>query len=289
MTQVLSVALDAASTSLVLALVALGLAVVFGLVRVINMAHGAMLALGAYITWTLVQQGVPFVACVIASALLVGLIGLIFEVVVIRHFYDKQFETLLITWAFYLVATQLIKVIWGTDLLSVANPIRGTFSLGGAVIGRYVAVVSLVSILLFAVAGWIMYRTDVGIRVRAMIQNREMAMMLGVRATAMYRAIFTLGAMLAGLAGGLISPMFSVEPDMGTLWLVRSFFVVIVGGLGSLVGGTLVGSALIGGSTTLVSLVAQQVFAQTVVFALAVIALRFRPAGILGRRAADGR
>jgi branched-subunit amino acid ABC-type transport system permease component len=283
---VLSVALDAISTSLVLALVALGLAVVFGLVGVINMAHGAMLALGAYITWTLVQQGWPFVACVITSALVVGVVGLVFELVVIRHFYDKQFDTLLITWAFYLVATQLIKVIWGTDLHSVANPIRGTFTIGGAAIGRYVAVVSLVSMLLLGVAGWVMYRTNTGIRVRAMIQNREMAMMLGVRATAMYRAVFTLGAMLAGLAGALISPMFSVEPDMGTLWLVRSFFVVIVGGLGSLVGGTLAGSALIGGATTLVALVAKQVFAQTVVFALAVIVLRFRPAGLLGKKGA---
>jgi branched-subunit amino acid ABC-type transport system permease component len=287
MTEVLSVALDAISTSLVLALIALGLAVVFGLVRVINMGHGAMLALGAYTTWTLADHGWPFVVCVIASALLVGVVGLVFEVVVIRHFYDKQFETLLITWAFYLVVTQLIKVIWGTDLHSVANPVRGTFTIGGAVIGRYVAVVSLVSLLLFAAAGWVMYRTNTGIRVRAMIQNREMALMLGVRASAMYRSIFALGAMLAGLAGGLISPMFSVEPDMGTLWLVRSFFVVTVGGLGALVGGTLVGGALIGGATTLVSLVAQQVFAQTVVFALAVVALRFRPAGILGKKAAS--
>lgn len=284
MTQVLSVALDAVSTSLVLALVALGLAVVFGLVRVINMGHGAMLALGAYVTWTLEQHGLPFVACVIASALLVGVVGLIFEIAVIRHFYDKQFETLLITWAFYLVVTQLIKVIWGTDLRSVANPIRGTLTIGGATIGRYVAFVSVVSLLLLAAVGWVMYRTNTGIRVRAMIQNREMAMMLGVRASAMYRAVFTLGATLAGLAGALISPMFSVEPDMGTLWLVRSFFVVIVGGLGSLVGGTLVGSALIGGATTLVALVAKQVFAQTVVFALAVVALRFRPAGILGKK-----
>jgi len=286
MTQVLSVALDAVSTSLVLALVALGLAVVFGLVRVINMGHGAMLALGAYVTWTLAQHGLPFVACVIASALLVGVVGLVFEIVVIRHFYDKQFETLLITWAFYLVVTELIKVIWGTDLRSVANPIRGTLTIGGAAIGRYVAFVSLASLLLLVAVGWVMYRTNTGIRVRAMIQNREMAMMLGVRASAMYRAVFTFGAALAGLAGALISPMFSVEPDMGTLWLVRSFFVVIVGGLGSLVGGTLVGSALIGGATTLVALVAKQVFAQTVVFALAVIALRFRPAGLLGKKGA---
>lgn len=286
MAHVISVILDAVSTSLVLALVALGLAVVFGLVRVINMGHGAMLALGAYIAWSLGQHGLPFGFCVIGAALLVGLVGLVFEIVVIRHFYERQFETLLITWAFYLVVTELIKVIWGTDLRSVPNPIRGTFTIGGASIGRYVALVSVLSVLLLAVAGWVMYRTNTGIRVRAMIQNREMALMLGVRASLMYRAVFTIGAALAGLAGALISPMFSVEPDMGTLWLVRSFFVVIVGGLGSLVGGTLVGSALIGGATTLVALVAKQVVAQTMVFALAVIALRFRPAGLLGKKGA---
>lgn len=286
MSQLLSVLLDATSSTLVLALVALGLAVIFGLVGVINMGHGAMLALGAYMTWTCSQQGLPFVVSLLASALLVGAVGLVFEVTVIRFFYDRQFETLLITWAFYLVATQGIKIVWGTDLHSVANPIRGTFHLGGATIGKYVAVVCIVSLTLLCLAGWVMYRTDTGVRVRAMIQNREMAMMLGVRASAMYRSVFTLGAVLAGLAGGLIAPMYSVEPDMGTLWLVRSFFVVIVGGLGSLVGGTLIGSGLIGGATSIISLIASQVFAQTVVFALAVIALRFRPAGLLGRRGA---
>lgn len=284
MGQVLPVVLDVVSSTLVLALVALGLAVIFGLVRVINMGHGAMLALGAYVTWTGSQQGLPFVVCLAVAAFVVGVVGLIFEATVVRHFYDRQFETLLITWAFYLVVTQLIKIVWGTDLHSVDNPIRGTFQLGGANIGRYVATVSLVSLALLATGGWVVYRTDTGIRVRAMIQNREMAMMLGVHASGMYRAVFTVGAVLAGLAGGLISPMYSVEPDMGTLWLVRSFFVVIVGGLGSLVGGTLLGSGLIGGATTVVALVASQVFAQTVVFALAVIALRFRPAGLLGKR-----
>jgi len=282
--QVLPVAVDVVSSTLVLALVAMGLAVIFGLVRVINMGHGAMLALGAYVTWTCSQRGLPFVVCLAAAAVAVGVVGLIFEATVVRHFYDRQFETLLITWAFYLVVTQLIKIVWGSDLHSVASPIRGTLRFGGASIGKYVATVCLVSVVLLVTAGWVMYRTDTGIRVRATIQNREMAMMLGVHSSAMYRAAFTVGAVLAGLAGGLISPMYSVEPDMGTLWLVRSFFVVIVGGLGSLVGGTLLGSSLIGGATTVVALVAKQVFAQTVVFALAVIALRFRPAGLLGKR-----
>jgi urea transport system permease protein len=281
---ILSVVIDIVSSTLVLALVSLGLAVIFGLVRVINMGHGAMLALGAYLTWAISGAGVPFALAVLGATAGVAVVGLVFEALVIRHFYEQPFETLLISWGFYLVVTELIKIIWGSTLKNIRNPIPGTFSLGEAGIGRYQAVVCLFTLILLAALGLGLYRTRVGIQVRAMIQNREMALMLGVNAPRMYRSVFVAGAAMAGLAGGLIAPMFSIEPDMGTLWLVRAFFVVTVGGLGAIVGGTLVGSAMIGGATSLFALVAQQVFAQTVVFALAVVALRFRPVGILGRR-----
>lgn len=284
MDRLLSVVLDVVTSTLVLALVSLGLAVVFGLVRVINMGHGAMLALGAYVAWTCVQNGLPFPLAVVLATAAVGVVGLVFEVLVIRHFYDQPFETLLISWGFYLVVTELIKLFWGTDLRSLPNPLPGTLSVGGAGIGRYVALISLISAVLLAATALVLYRTDLGVKVRAMIQNRDMAVMLGVNAPRMYRSVFAVGAALAGLAGALIAPMFSIEPDMGTLWLVRSFFAVIVGGLGAIVGGTLVGSGLIGGATVVFALFSKQVFAQTVVFALAVIALRFRPVGILGRR-----
>jgi branched-subunit amino acid ABC-type transport system permease component len=281
---VLSVVVDIISSTLILALVSLGLAVIFGLIRVINMGHGAMLALGAYMTWAFTGAGVPFVLAVAVATVAVAIVGLLFEWLVIRHFYEQPFETLLISWGFYLVVTELIKIIWGSTLKNIRNPWPGTFSIGPAGIGRYEASVCLFTVAITVALGLVLYRTSVGTRVRAMIQNREMALMLGVNASLMYRAVFVVGAAMAGLAGGLIAPMFSIEPDMGTLWLVRAFFVVTVGGLGAIVGGTLVGSAMIGGATSLFALVAQQVFAQTVVFALAVVALRFRPVGILGRR-----
>lgn len=284
MDRIISVGLEIGSATLILALVSMGLAVIFGLVRVINMGHGALLALGAYLTWTLTGQGVAFPFAVVLATVGVGVVGLGFEVLVIRHFYDHPFETLLISWGFYLVVTELIKIIWGSTLKSIRNPIPGTFSIGEAGIGRYEAVVCLVSLVLLVGMGLVLYRTSVGLKIRAMIQNREMALMLGVNAPLMYRTVFVAGAAMAGLAGALIAPMFSIEPDMGTLWLVRSFFAVIVGGLGAIVSGTLVGSALIGGGTVLFALVSKQVFAQTVVFALAVLALRFRPVGLLGRR-----
>lgn len=284
MDRILSVGLEIGSATLILALVSMGLAVIFGLVGVINMGHGAMLALGAYLAWTLTGQGLPFPLAVVLATVGVGVVGLAFEVLVIRHFYEHPFETLLISWGFYLVVTELIKVVWGSTLKNIRNPIPGTFSIGGAGIGRYEAVVCLISLLLLVGTGLLLYRTSVGLKVRAMIQNREMALMLGVNAPQMYRTVFVAGAAMAGLAGALIAPMFSIEPDMGTLWLVRSFFAVIVGGLGAIVSGTLVGSMLIGGGTVVFALVSKQVFAQTVVFALAVIALRFRPVGLLGRR-----
>lgn len=284
MDRIISVGLEIGSSTLILALVSMGLAVIFGLVRVINMGHGAMLTLGAYLTWTFTESGLAFPLAVIFATAGVGVVGFVFEVLVIRHFYEHPFETLLITWGFYLATTELIKIIWGSSLKNIRNPIPGTFSIGGAGIGRYQAAVCLAALLLLFATGFVLYRTSVGLRVRAMIQNREMALMLGVNATRMYRTVFVAGAALAGLAGALIAPMFSIEPDMGTLWLVRSFFAVTAGGLGAIVSGTLVGSALIGGGTVLFALFSQQVFAQTVVFALAVLALRFRPVGLLGRR-----
>jgi urea transport system permease protein len=282
--RILSIGLEVGSATLILALVSMGLAVIFGLVGVINMGHGAMLALGAYLAWMLTGQGLPFPLAVVLSTAGVGVVGLAFEVLVIRHFYEHPFETLLISWGFYLVVTELIKIVWGSTLKNIRNPLPGTFTIGDAGIGRYEAVVCLISLLLLVGTGFVLYRTSVGLKVRAMIQNREMALMLGVNAPQMYRTVFVAGAAMAGLAGALIAPMFSIEPDMGTLWLVRSFFAVIVGGLGAIVSGTLVGSMLIGGGTVVFALVSKQVFAQTVVFALAVIALRFRPVGLLGRR-----
>jgi len=274
------------TTSLVLALAALGLAVIFGLVGVINMGHGAMLTVGAYITWDASSHGVPFFAAIILSAVATGVLGALFEWSIIRHFYQSPFETLLITWGFYLIVTEVIKIVWGTDIHSVSNPTPGAWSFGGMSIPKYNVVLSVITLTVLGFAAWVFYRTDIGIRVRATIQNKEMASLLAINVTRMYSQVFIVGAALAGLAGGLISPSVSVDPDFGALWLVRSFFVVIVGGVGQILSGTLLGSVLIGGLTTVFSLFFKQVFAQTVVFALAVVALRFRPSGLLGRRQA---
>jgi len=279
-----SVAIDAVSITLILALAAFGLAIIFGLIGVINLGHGAMLTLGAYFTWATTAAGVPFLLAVVIAALGVGLIGLVLEHLVIRHFYDQPFETLLLSWGFFLISTEVIKIVFGTDFRNVTNPLPLAFHLGPVSVPAYRTAVAGFSLLLIGAAAFVLYRTTLGIKIRALIQNREMASLLGLDIGRTYKLVFATGALVAGLAGALISPMLSVDPYIGNIYLVRSFFVVTVGGLGELLGGTLIGAFFIGGAETIIALVSTQAFAQTIVFALAIVVLRFRPQGILGGR-----
>lgn len=283
MQAVLSVAVDATLLTLTLALAAFGLAIIFGLVGVINLGHGAVLTIGAYVTWQAVTEGVPFFIAVIIAAVVAGVIGAVLELLVIRRFYDRPFETLLITWGFFLISTEVIKLVFGTRIRSVENPLPGAMRLGNLGVSQYRVVLALLALALISITAGIFYRTSFGLKVRAMIQNREMASLLAVHVTRMYRTVFILGFALAGLAGGLLTPITSIEPYVGNLWLVRSFFVVIVGGIGNILSGTLLGSFFIGGSETIFANFSEQIFAQSIVFALAVVLLRFRPTGLLAK------
>jgi branched-subunit amino acid ABC-type transport system permease component len=280
-----SVLADTVLITLVLALAAFGLAIIYGLTGVINMGHGAMLTLGAYCTWWLTHSGVGFVPAVLLAALAVGLVGLVFEHLLIRHFYERPFDTLLLTWAFFLVATEVIKIVFGTDFRNVADPIGGDpIDLGIYQVPKYKTVIAAVALLVVAGTALVFFRTTLGIKIRAMTQNREVAGLLGLNVAAMYKLVFGFGAAMAGLAGGLIAPMFSVQPYMGDMFLVRSFFVVTIGGIGQLLAGTLFGSFSIGGLETVLALFSDQVIAQIAVFFIAVVVLRFRPQGVFGGR-----
>lgn len=284
MLPVIDILVDATLITLVLMLAASGLAVIFGLIGVINMGHGAMMTLGAYFTWAATSAGIPFPVAVIIAALGVGVVGLLLEHFLIRHFYDRPFETLLLTWGFFLVATEAIKIVFGTDFRNVTNPLPGTIGIFGLELPTYRALVALLSVLLMLGIGFLYKKTNLGLTVRALIQNREVASLMGLDVSKLYKQVFVFGAFLAGLAGALISPMLSIDPYIGNVYLVRSFFVVTLGGLGQLVQGTLIGSFVIGGSETLFALATSQVFAQTIVFVLAVVLLRFFPRGILSAR-----
>lgn len=284
MSDIVTLVIDATLITLVLALAAFGLAIIYGLIGVINMAHGAMLTLGAYIAWAATTQGFAFPIAVLAAGITVGLIGLALEHAIIRHFYDRPFDTLLLTWAFFLIITEVIKIVFGTDFRNVPSPFPGALTIGGVTIPAYRSFIAGLSLTLMVATAILLFRTSLGIKIRALIQNREVASLLGLNISQTYKVVFGLGSFIAGLSGALIAPMLSVDPYIGNVYLVRSFFVVIVGGIGQVLAGTLVGSFLIGGAETLFAVLSNQVVAQAAVFLLAIVILRFRPEGVIRPR-----
>ena len=280
----LSVGIDTALITLTLALAAFGLAIIYGLIGVINMGHGAMLTLGAYFTWAGIDIGVPFVLSVIIAGILVGIIGTLLEHFIIRHYYDSPFDTLLLTWAFFLVTTELIKIFFGSDFRTVTNPYPGFIDIGFYKIPTYRTSISILTAIFITATGFVFLKTTTGIKIRAMIQNQEVASLLGLNISLTYKMVFGFGCFMAGLAGGLVAPMVSVSPYMGDMYLVRSFFVVIVGGIGQILSGTIAGSFVIGGLETIVALFSDHVIAQVAVFLFAIIILRLRPQGIYSEK-----
>ena len=280
----LSVGIDTALITFTLALAAFGLAIIYGLIGVINMGHGAMLTLGAYFTWAGIDIGIPFVLSVIMAGILVGIIGTLLEHFIIRHYYDSPFDTLLLTWAFFLVTTELIKIFFGSDFRTVTNPYPGFIDIGFYKIPTYRTSISILTAIFITATGFVFLKTTTGIKIRAMIQNQEVASLLGLNISLTYKMVFGFGCFMAGLAGGLVAPMVSVSPYMGDMYLVRSFFVVIVGGIGQILSGTIAGSFVIGGLETIVALFSDQVIAQVAVFLFAIIILRLRPQGIYSEK-----
>jgi branched-subunit amino acid ABC-type transport system permease component len=280
----IGISIDVFLITSTLALAAFGLAIVYGLVGVINMGHGAMLTLGAYLTWYFISLNIPFFLCIIFSGIGVALVGITLEHFIIRKFYHRPFDTLLLTWAFFLITTEVIKIIFGTDFKNIEAPISGAFEVFGINIPAYRFLVCLFTIFLITISNIIFLKTNLGIKIRALIQNKEVAGLMGLDINLTYKAVFGFGSFMAGIAGGLIAPMLSIDPYIGNIYLVRSFFVVIVGGVGNLLSGTVVGSFLIGGTETLFAIFSDQVVSQASVFLLAIILLRLRPNGIMNKK-----
>lgn len=266
--------------TLIFALAALGLAVIYGVVGVINLGHGAMLTLGAYCCWWTVHLGLPFPLCVFIAAVIVALVGGLFEEVVIKHFYQRPFDTLLLTWGFFMIVSELVKLLFGSQLKGIDSPLVGAWSIGSIDIPKYRALLAFISIFLLSVTAFILFRTPYGLKIRALVQNKDTAQLLGLNMARTYKSAFMFGSLLAGLSGALLAPTLAIQPYVGNIYLVRSFFVVLVGGVGRVLAGTLGGSFIIGGVETALGHFSSQVVANVSVLLLAILLLRFRPSGL---------
>lgn len=270
-------------TGLILFLVASGLSLIFGVMGVLNFAHGSMYMLGAYFSYSLLGLGSFGVAALLA-ALGVAVVGLLLERLFIRHIFRAPLlYQLLLTYAFILVFDDLAKVVWGYDFVSTGVPEpfrRPPMFVGAAPVPVYYAFIVAAGIAVAAALWLLLTRTRFGKIVRATADNPQMVASLGVNVTLVSTGVFALGSFLAGLGGVLAAPVRSIFPGMGFSILVESFIVVVIGGLGSMAG-AFVGALLIGFVRAFGS-VAFPALEEGLVFMLMAVVLLLRPRGVLG-------
>jgi urea ABC transporter permease protein UrtB len=226
-----------------LLLSAIGLAVIFGMMGVINLAHGDFMMLGAYITTIAATQGVPLVLAILIAALGVAAFGAIVEILVVRRLYGRLLDSVAATWAVGLILSQGMLILTGPSMQGVSSPF-GSFTVGQTSYSWYRVVLGVISLVLLALLYLLFMNTKFGLRARATIQDPAIARALGVDTPRMYTMTFALGSALAGLAGGLFALTATIVPFFGTNYIVEAFVTVIVGGANALVGTPLAGALL---------------------------------------------
>lgn len=280
--------LSGLTAAMFLFLIASGLSLIFGVLRVLNFAHGTFYMLGAYVAYQFVQwvdvTGGMFWVAALGAASAIGLLGGVVERLLFRHLYAKEeLYQLLFTYALALILSDAAKMIWGTQQKSVSRPpeLTGAFSIFGATVPHYNLFIVLLGPAI-ALAVWFVLRyTRVGRFIRAAALDRETLGALGVNVNALYTWVFVIASFLGGLGGALISPMRATTPGMDTEVIVEAFVVVVIGGLGSL-WGTFLG-ALIYGQVLSFGILFFPRFSIFAVFALMAGVLIIRPWGLAGR------
>ena len=272
--------LNALTLISILMLVGLGLAIIFGLMNVINLAHGEFVTIGAYTLAFVESLSGSFWLALALAPIVGGAVGLLVERMMIRHLYTRPLATILATWGLSLVLQQLLQLGFGAAPQRVDGPLPGSAFVFGVAYPAYrlLLITAALSIMAacFAVFRW----TRFGLDLRAVIQNRDMAEALGIDTQRVYAIAFTAGAAIAALAGVLIAPLTVVIAQMGVNYLARSFFVVIVGGAGS-IAGVPAGSAVVGGTETVLNYHIPVTISQALVLVLAIVIVRFRPRGLV--------
>lgn len=283
--------LNGLSYGLSLFLVAAGLSIIFGVLRVLNFAHGAFYMLGGYIAYAVVERvGMDdggFWLAVLASGLALGLVAAGIERYLLRHLYDRdEIYQLLFTFALVLLIGDVVRAVWGTQALSISFPdsLRGAANLGITIYPKYRLFLCVVG-LIVAIALWFLFqRTRWGRIVRAATQDREMLSALGVNVPMVYLLVFSGGAALAGISGALAAPALALSLGMETEIIVECFIVIIIGGMGSL-WGAFVGAVLIG-ELRAVGVAFLPDWEIVLIYLLMIVVLVFRPWGIFGQRQA---
>jgi branched-chain amino acid transport system permease protein len=282
---VLPQVIDALIIGVAVALVALGLTMIFGLLDVINLAHGDLYMLGGYAAFTLLGWGAGYWSALVLVPVLVGLVGWGLEALGIRPLLpraDRAIVTLLLTFGVSLILRDLAQVVWGTETRAVAAPLSGVVTVADVIVPSYRLFVFAGGVVAIVATWWLVYGTRIGAVLRATAVDPKMVASFGIPIRLVYGFTFLYGCGLAGLAGVLLSPIYAVFPTMGHDFLVMAFAVVIVGGMGSIIG-AVVAALLLAQVQGLASLWIPPVWAETLVYGVMLLVLVVRPAGLFNR------
>jgi branched-subunit amino acid ABC-type transport system permease component len=265
-----------------LALISVGLAIIFGMMRVINLAHGEFLMLGGYAAIVAVNHGVNiWIAMLVAAPLVVGLIGVLVERTLIRFLYGRMIDTMLATWGLSLFLVGLVTTIFGNTTVGISAPL-GALTIGAYRTSAYTIVVIAVAVAVLLGVFLVLRFTRLGLIARGTMQNAQMAAALGVSPPRVYAVTFGIGAALSGLAGGVLAPVSGVFPTIGVAYIAKAFITVIGGGA-EIVMGTASAAALFGTINQLATFATTPVFGEVALLAAAIVLIRLLPQGITGR------
>ena len=268
-----------------LALIASGLTIIYGTLGVLNLAHGAMFMLGGYAGYAAYQASGSFLVALAAGTLAVGALGLVMERVIIRFFYARPHEDqLLVTFGLSIVFVEAVRWYFSSDSKTVQTPalLQGITNMGFMFYPTYrLAVVGICAVALLALF-FVLYRTRLGLIVRAGIEDAAMVDSLGINVDRVFMVVFGIGAMAAGFAGIVNAPIVSLTPEVGEQILVQTFVVVVIGGVGSFPGAVLGG--LISGEIISLTSMVNPGYAYVMLFAAMALVLMVRPRGLLGAK-----
>jgi branched-subunit amino acid ABC-type transport system permease component len=269
--------LDIVTTAAILFAVSAGLLVVFGVMKIINFAHGAFITLGAYAGLLVTQAGLsPWLG--LPLAFIVGAAcGAVVERIVVRPLYTRALDAILATWGLGIIIGQLLTLGFGREVQFVQSPITGTLTVLGEAYSAYRLFLVLAALAVGGGFALLLEGTRLGLNTRAVIMNEDLARGLGIDSVRVRFITFALGSGLAGLAGALITPLSSVDPAMGVPWLLNAFMLVIVSGASLLT--LALATLLLGGAQVLVSTFVSPILGGLTIVVLAAIVLRLRPAG----------
>jgi len=262
-----------------LVLISAGLAIVFGMMKIINLAHGEFMMMGGYVTITAVTLGANvFVAMLLIAPVVVGLIGLVVERLVIRHLYGRLVDTMLATWGLSLFFIGLATMIFGNTTTGISTPISG-FTVGNYQVNGYNFFIILVAIVLLGLMYAVLKGTRLGLIARGAMQLPDMAAALGYSPERIYMATFFCGSALSGLAGAILAPLVGLVPTSGGAYIAKAFITVIAGGP-SLITGLMASSGLFGFISQIFTFAVSPVMGEVALLVAAVVLLRLLPQGV---------